>query len=247
MTTKSTKNTAPAVDLSTEQGREAAYYPIFQTEAWAAAQEAANNALDQLAEAIDAHADVASRFMDDDPSVTAGDVREHELLLARAERRAETAREASDWLTARREKDSASLTRNGMVLGLFQKRLKKRHLTERLAEATGTERAKRLHSEQERTSRAVADAVRIYHDRVTDVETRLAQGRDGLTAAKAQDVADIFRAEKDEQVKALNDSFAEYKAEHEAHVRGIRSDLADIEAFLREFDPSYSSAKLVRG
>lgn len=139
------------------------------------------------------------------------------------------------------------MTRNGMVLGLFQKRLKKRHLTVRLAEATGTEQAKRLGAEKERTSRAVADAVRIYHDRVTDIETRLAQGRDGLTEASAQEVVDILRAEKDEQVKALNDSFAEYKAGREAHVQGIRSDLAEIEAHLREFDPSYSSAKLVRG
>lgn len=236
--------TAATFDLSTDSGRELAYYPIFNAEAWDEAQRAHDRALEALSEAQSSHSDIYARFVEGDPAVAPSDVRDAELILERAQRTVERSEEPVAWLVGRRAEDDYSKTHTGMPSGLRDRRLALKRVLEKLRDHNDTFRTELARAERERFESTKARAERNYHDAVSELEARVARGK--LTQDQAQAVADVQAEQRDAEIEAARKILSDYEAKRKEHWDRLRAEQGELLAFLAEHDPARPGVKLAR-
>lgn len=238
------KTPTDTFDLSTDSGRELAYYPIFNAEAWDEAQREHDRALEALSEARSSYDDTHGRFLDGDESVAPSDVRDSELILERAQRKAERSEEPVAWLVARRAADDWSKTHTGMPSGLRDRRLALERVEELIREANDTFRADLARAERENFESVKARAERNYHNAVTEMEDRVARGK--LTQAQAQAVADIQAEQRDAEIEVARKILSDCEAGRKASMERLLAKRSELLAFLAEYDPARPGVRLAR-
>ncbi|MGW6006206.1 hypothetical protein ACWFNS_04745 [Oerskovia enterophila] len=238
----SLKNTTSTYDFS-EAGREAAYWPVYDDAYWVAARERQQQADEALVDAEEAHVALEERFMTGEDASPA-ELRESELLVARAKNLAEVAAEPGEWLAAQRRSDDHSITRTGKPYRLHQLHTRRGHVAGWLTEATGQNAAQRLAQERARTASRVAGTEAQYDGRVRSIEDDIAAGK--VSVENAQAAADVLADEKNAAVAEARASLADFEAKRAARVEELRAELTEIDEFLATYDPAKRRTTLVR-
>ena len=241
--TKSTTETVKFSPTDDEKVREGQYFPV-RTTYWDEARQHARDAEDNLFNAEIALDETKRKFLDGDPSVPAGDVREAELNLERERRQHEIAQEPIAWLARREEADARSIRRTGLPVAVQKRKARLDRVRELIAQAQNVDAAKRASAEKGLTERAL-EVIRLqYNNTVANLEQDATKGK--ITAAQAQASADEAAKIRDTEITKEQAALQAILDKRAQHVADLKTEQADLQAFLAQYGSAARSVVLER-